>query len=127
MHRLYFITFLFILQLTLWGQENKIKFTPLESGINTTDSEELGRWTIDGKSILFTRLSKDHLEVLTAHLDSLGHLINVEKMPAGTNYRGGGHAMSPDGKSIIFTICGDRMGLGSCDLYLSEFMDGVWT
>ncbi|MBK9982829.1 MAG: PD40 domain-containing protein [Saprospiraceae bacterium] len=119
--------FLLLFPLVIFCQTNPITFIPLPDGINTPDNEELGRWTIDGKAIIFTRLTKDHVDLLTAHLDSLSGVSGVEKMFFNASYKGGGHAISPDGKSLIMAICGRNDGLGGCDLYNSEFQDGAWT
>ncbi len=118
---------LLLFPLVIFCQTNAISFMPLPSGINTPDDEELGRWTIDGKAIIFTRLTKDHVDLLMAHLDSLGGVSGVEKMFFNASYKGGGHAISPDGKNLIVAICGRNDGLGGCDLYNSEFQDGAWT
>jgi outer membrane protein OmpA-like peptidoglycan-associated protein len=39
----------------------------------------------------------------------------------------GAMTISPDGSYMVFTGCERRDGLGSCDLYISFFMNGQWT
>ncbi|MEP6647615.1 MAG: OmpA family protein [Saprospiraceae bacterium] len=127
MNKLYIVISLLFLWMSARSQEDKIQFTPLPPEINTTDSEEFGRWTIDGKGILFTRLGKTQQDLMMARIDSIGHVVDVEKLDFKGNYKGGGLTISPDGQSLILTVCGDRFGSGSCDLYISEFKDGAWT
>lgn len=38
----------------------------------------------------------------------------------------GASFISPDGRFLLFTACGRRDGMGSCDLYISLRKDGLW-
>ena len=111
----------------LFSQASPIVFKALPGEINTIDFEELGRWTLDGKAIIFSRLMNDHSELLMAHVDSLGKVIAVDNLQFGAAYRGGGHAISPDEKTMVFTICNGRENLGDCDLYQSHWLEGKWS
>jgi outer membrane protein OmpA-like peptidoglycan-associated protein len=113
--------------LILSGQSKPIKLAALPAVINTSDNEELGRWSLDGKTLLFTRKGLTASSLYAAKFESKGKLISVEKFPFDSTYRGGGHAISPDGKNLIFTSSNQKIGFGSSDLYLSELRNGKWS
>jgi len=116
--------------LMLLGQSTPIKLKALPPSINTTHHEELGRWSVDGKTLIFSRLNRfDNRSVAlyAAQFDSAGNVISVDQFPFDTSYRGGGHAISPDGKNIVFTLRNQSDGFGDCDLYLSKLQNGVWS
>ncbi len=126
----YSIVLILLFPLILSGQTSSIKLTALPPSINTTDHEELGRWSVDGKTLIFTRLSRsgnNQASLFAAQFDPAGNLISVDKFPFDTSYQGGGHAISPDGKNIVFTACNRNDGFGGCDLYLSKLHNGVWS
>jgi outer membrane protein OmpA-like peptidoglycan-associated protein len=118
--------FLFM-PLLLSSQSYSVQLTPLPPGINTPDNEELGRWSVDGKTLLFSRIGKTSLSLYAAHFDGYGKLSDVEKFPFDSTYHGGGHAISPDGKNLILTICNRNDGFGSCDLYWSQRWNDTWS
>jgi Tol biopolymer transport system component len=70
--------------------------------INTWENDELGRWSVDGKTLLFTRSGPKSFGLFAAKFETKGKLISVEKFPFDSTYRGGGHTISSDGKKIIF-------------------------
>jgi outer membrane protein OmpA-like peptidoglycan-associated protein len=100
---------------------------PLPDAINTVQHEELGRWNVDGNSLVFTRISDNRTGLYIARFDTKGDLTQVEPFPFDTIYNGGGHTISPDGKSLVFTLCKPQEGLGGCDLYISHLKNGKWT
>lgn len=104
-----------------------ISLSPLPEGINTIEHEALGRWTIDGKELIFTRLVDGQEDLFVGRFNHEGELITVEELPFNTEYNEGGHTLSPDGKYLVFTSCDRRDGLGSCDLYLSVLKDNAWS
>jgi outer membrane protein OmpA-like peptidoglycan-associated protein len=123
----YCIVLVLLFPLMLFGQPGSIQMTALPAIINTGNNEELGRWNVDGKSLIFTRLSKTKASLYTAQLDPAGNVLTVDKFPFDTTYQGGGHAISPDGKNILIAICNRKDGFGGCDLYLSQLKNGAWT
>lgn len=118
---------LVILPFYMQAQDHAVSFIALQEGINTVDDEELGRWNLDGKSLIFTRLTKERVGLNIAQFDNAGKMISVGAIPFDAIYNGGGHTLSPDGKHLVFTLCGRQGGMGGCDLYTSELIKGVWT
>lgn len=118
---------LVIIPLCMQAQDHDVSFIAMTEGINTVDNEELGRWNLDGKSLIFTRLTKERVGLNIAQFDNAGKMISVGAIPFDAIYNGGGHTLSPDGKHLVFTLCGRQGGMGGCDLYTSELIKGVWT
>ncbi|MEM0999026.1 MAG: OmpA family protein [Bacteroidota bacterium] len=44
-----------------------------------------------------------------------------------SEFNEGSATLSPDGKTLIFTRCDGPSGLGSCDIYMADFVGGGWT
>ena len=99
---------------------------PLPEPINTVFHEELGRWNVDGNSLVFTRLSDTRIGLHVAHFTTSKELLSVDAFDMDTIYNGGGHTISPDGKSLVFTLCNGRDNRGQCDLYITQLKNGVW-
>ncbi|MEO5905617.1 MAG: OmpA family protein, partial [Saprospiraceae bacterium] len=99
---------------------------PFHEGVNSTSDEALGRWTLDGRSVIFTRHLDRQEDLFTSQFDDDGKLLKVGELSFNSEFNEGGHAISPDGKYIVFTSC-DRIGMGSCDLFLSVMKEGEWT
>ena len=117
-------------------------------GINTKDPEYYPTLTIDGKTMLFTRLIDDNRsqhfkkqeDFFVSHYDTLlkkwGQSI---PMPSNINsaFNEGAPSISADGRSLIFVACEDqtgnqnygenRMGRGSCDLFITKKIGSRWT
>lgn len=118
---------LVILPLYMHAQDQAVSFTSLPEGINSIDDEELGRWNLDGKTLIYTRLTKERVGLHIAQFDNTGKMISVGAFPFDAIYNGGGHTLSPDGRHLVFTLCGRPGGMGGCDLYTSELLNGKWT
>lgn len=110
----------------LWATDLQIEFTPLPGDINTPNHESLGKWTLDGRQLIFTRLLNNQEDLFLAKFDSTNR-IALEDLPFNTNENEGAHAISPDGKYIIFTSCDRKDGYGSCDLYVSVKKNDSWS
>lgn len=110
----------------LWVTDYTIDLVSLSPEINSTDNEALGAWTLDGQNIIFTRLVGEQEDLFIAHYDEKGELKEVNEFPFNSPAGEGAHAISPDGKYLIYTSCDRRDGMGSCDLYLSVFKDSLW-
>lgn len=104
-----------------------ITLLPLTEGINTIEHEALGRWTVTGREVIFTRYANDQEDLFQARLDEDDRLIGVEDFSFNTNLNEGGHTISPDGKYMIFTSCSRTDGMGSCDLYLVIWEENAWS
>ena len=104
-----------------------ITLVPLPSEINTMSHESVGRWTLDGNELFFTRVVEGQEDIYIASLDSLTKHWKVAPFPNNTSLNEGALAISPDGKYLVFTACNRDDGQGSCDLYVSIRKKGTWT
>lgn len=43
-----------------------------------------------------------------------------------SKYNEGSATLSPDGKTLYFTRCDEPNGLGSCDIYIADYIGGMW-
>lgn len=109
------------------GEDEAISLIPFASEINTPNHEALGRWTLDGRQMIFTRLLYQQEDIFIATLDDTGVGWIIEDFPFNTPQNEGAHAISPDGTQLVFTSCNRPDGRGSCDLYLSVLRSGAWT
>ena len=126
--------------------KNPVPFKPknLGAGVNSKSEEYFPCLTVDGKTLLYTRLVQNpesannmglNEDFFISHLsdsswtqsEDIGKLIN-------TPYNEGAPCLSPDGQILIFTACevfGDygsgRKGYGSCDLFFSRKLNSNWT
>ena len=104
-----------------------ITLVPLPSEINTMNHESVGRWTLDGNELFFTRVVGPQEDIYIASLDSLSRQWKVSAFPHNSSLNEGALAISPDGKYLVFTSCNREDGQGSCDLYVSVRKNGTWT
>lgn len=111
----------------LWDKAGDIIFTPFDSDINTPQHESLGRWTLDGQKMVFTRLVFDQEDIFFASYDTTARIWSIEDFTYNSPLNEGAHALSPDGNYLIFTSCNRQDGIGSCDLYLSFKDKGQWS
>lgn len=111
----------------LWSDQYTIQLRSFDEDINTPNHESLGRWTLDGQKMAFTRLVFEQEDIFFASYDSVAGLWKIEEFSFNTPQNEGAHALSPDGNYLIFTSCNRQDGMGSCDLYLSFKQNGQWT
>lgn len=107
---------------------NPLTFNPVSVGdaINTEANEYLPSLTADGKIMLFTRRVGKY-EFLYRSKYENGKWQEAESMDIINQYmESGAHAISADGKLIVFTSCERSDGYGSCDLYYTRIFDGRW-
>jgi len=100
---------------------------PLPGAVNTINNESLPVFTADGSLLVYTFMSGGREDLYASRwVDSVwqaGEPIEAVNTPQNE----GAQALSADGKLLVFTAC-NRMGaMGSCDLYFSEWRNGVWT
>jgi outer membrane protein OmpA-like peptidoglycan-associated protein/tetratricopeptide (TPR) repeat protein len=111
--------------------QNPVAFDPepLSAAINTNEADEtLPIPTADGRTLIYTRRFQRQ-EDLFFSLKADGKWQPGQPVP-GVNtptLNEGAQSISADGKTIVFTVCNRRGDFGSCDLYLSERIDGRWT
>ncbi len=109
----------------------------LGKAINTDFDEYWPSLTIDGKTIIFTRLSPSVLSnQQRAHFQEDFYMSSLvdgkweEAKPLkdiNTPYNEGAQSVSADGKLIFFTACTQTDGYGSCDIYFTQKIDNYWT
>lgn len=104
--------------------------------LNSAADEVPNSILLDGSLMLFTR--KDAGEgrgarpvtetFLVAQRTEKGWSVPQEFVPWQTDdLNMGAPVLSPDGNLLWFAGCGWPGGMGSCDLYLSEYKNGKWT
>ena len=105
----------------------QVNYTPvkLNSFINSGLAEYLPSIDASGHTLIFTRRSQGQEDLFIAKRSDADW---VSSIPWAQNTRNneGAHVISADGKTIVFTRCDATDGLGSCDLYSSEFKNGTW-
>jgi len=115
-------------------------------GINTKDPEYFPTITVDGKTILFTRLIQDarsqmqgkQEDFYVSELSDKKVWQTAVPMPPNVNTinNEGAPTIAADGRSLIFVACPDitgkdygpgRFGKGSCDLFYTKKLGSRWT
>lgn len=87
--------------------------------------------TADGQRIFFTKRDgispRDHEDIYFSNYEN-GHWTAPEPISVliNTRYNEGTCTISADGNLLIFTSCDTPDSFGSCDLYLTEKIDGTW-
>ncbi len=106
-----------------------IQLTPLPASINTpADAEYLPALTADGQTLVFTRRVGNRQEDFYASQRVDGVWQEAAALPGvNTPDNEGAQSVSADGRYLVFTACGRKDGLGSCDLYFSQLVNGQWT
>ncbi len=114
------------------------KSVNMGKNINSEDDEYWPSITVDGKTIIFTRLvgsgvkTGDH-RALPQEDFYTSHLIDGVWQPCeplssiNTKYNEGAQSISTDGKLLFFTACTRSDGRGSCDIYYSRNKNGEWS
>ncbi|HEX7585399.1 MAG TPA: OmpA family protein, partial [Prolixibacteraceae bacterium] len=110
----------------------------LGPNINSEDDEYWPSITVDGKTLIFTRLVGS--KAATSQQRSLAQedfytsqLVNNVWQPCeplssiNTIYNEGAQTISTDGKLLFFTACTRSDGRGSCDIYFSRNKAGKWS
>jgi len=110
----------------------------LGSNINSEDDEYWPSLTVDGKTIIFTRLvganAKSGQGKAMAQEDFYtSQLVDDQWQPSepltsiNTSSNEGAQSISSDGKLLFFTACNRNDGFGSCDIYFSRNKGGNWS
>ncbi len=109
--------------------QHPVPFQPLNAGptINTAFSEYSPSLALDGSSMIFTR-NVGQEDLYIASIDSISQFKNASPLFNLNTYQNeGAHAISADGRFMVFTACDRRDVFGSCDLYYSMLLDDKWT
>lgn len=131
------------------AKKHPTDFTPINlgPGVNTKDPEYFPTITVDGKTILFTRLLEDNKvegpvkkqeDFFVSNLSDRNAWETAFPMPQNINTirNEGAPTISADGRSLIFVACSypddsdygpKRQGKGSCDLFYSKRIGQRWT
>ncbi len=122
-------------------KKNPVEFEPkrLNENINSNMDEYWPSITIDGKTIVFTRLigkstnsflmspqfQEDFYE---AKLNDENEWQKAQPMrDVNTLDNEGAQSISASGKLLFFTACNRADGYGSCDIYFSRKINNEWT
>jgi tetratricopeptide (TPR) repeat protein len=142
-----------IRQSCIFSQEslkNPYPYNPINlgPGVNTDRPEYFPTITVDGETILFTRLVKDarldprigvQEDFFVSNLSDKGVWMKADPMPSNINsaYNEGAPTIAADGRTLIFVACSnfsgdtdygdDRTGRGSCDLFVTKKLGAKWT
>lgn len=109
--------------------KNPVPFDPhsIGSGVNTDQFEYLPSITADESILVYTaRVGGREDFYMSRKVGGVwqhGEPINE----INTNENEGAQSISADGKTLVFTGCARPDGLGSCDLYISEWRNNGWT
>lgn len=109
----------------------------LGDNINSEDDEYWPTITVDGKTLIFTRLV-DSKSISSQHPIAqedfyTSNLVDNVWQPStplasiNTIYNEGAQTISTDGKLLFFTACTRSDGIGSCDIYYSRNKSGIWS
>ncbi len=109
---------------------------PLGKGVNSDNSEYMPALTADESTLIFTRLVKaTSYETGSDKQEDfyISKFINGEWSTAvplsdklNSQLNEGAHTVAPDGKTLYFTGCNRESGVGSCDIYMSQWYKGDW-
>lgn len=114
--------------------KNPVEFDPksVGDGVNTENDEYWPTPSLDGKTLVFTRLVKGENfrpreDFYMAEKDSDNWVSAKPIAEVNTDDNEGAQTLSADSKILFFTACNRADGFGSCDIYFSRFVNGRWT
>ena len=124
---------------------NPKDFNPVNLGpeINTARPEYYPALTVDGQTLLFTRLLeiknvdfKEQEDFFISNKNTSGNWSDAIPMPRNinTSKNEGAPTLSADGRNLVFVACADqtgyygpkRQGRGSCDLFYAKKIGKKW-
>ena len=99
----------------------------LGPGVNSSDYEYWPGMTVDGETLIYTRLvnGQEDFYVSSRLQDSW---IDARPLPGSinTNNNEGYTSVSADGRYIFFSVC-NQDGFGSCDIFYSFLKGNAWS
>ncbi len=120
--------------------KNPVPFESFNMGenVNSPDDEYWPSITVDGKTIIFTRLvgsgiPANQRKTIVQEDFYTSQAVNGQWQPCeplssiNTIYNEGAQSVSTDGKLLFFTACTRNDGFGSCDIYYSRNKGGIWS
>lgn len=110
----------------------------LGDSVNSEFNDYWPSLTIDGQSLIFTRLlpvDGPVNELMPRFQEDFYHSVKRHGEWAAaepifdlnTAQNEGAQTVSADGKLIFYTACNQPNGFGSCDIYFARLIDGRWT
>ncbi|HEB62057.1 MAG TPA: tetratricopeptide repeat protein [Bacteroidetes bacterium] len=113
----------------IFALSHPVSFEPKSIGnnINTINNEYLPVLTGDNSKLIFTRRinSQEDFYMSIKKDGKWQKAIPVKELNTPANE--GAHTLTPDGKTIYFTVCDRSRSYGSCDLFMSNKENGKWT
>jgi outer membrane protein OmpA-like peptidoglycan-associated protein/tetratricopeptide (TPR) repeat protein len=115
--------------------KNPVPFEPqkLSSNINTSNAEYFPSLTADGMALVYTTRINNQEDLFVSRNQNGTWQKGVPLEGVNTERNEGTQQISADGRFLVFTMCDDRdgsgrtIGLGSCDIFYSEWRNGRWT
>lgn len=114
----------------------------LGPNVNSELKEYLPVLSVDMNTLIYTRTIPDDRNVDGMQEDFYASFKDGDNWrksfnigsPLNTEVNEGGHALTPDGQAMFFTICDQygfygkgRVGHGSCDIFVTFLKDGKWS
>lgn len=118
-----------ICQFRQYALDHPVPFQPIPftAAVNSTGDEFNPTFTADDKRMVFTRNDGRQEDFYQSEWIN-GEWQNATPLQdLNTTENEGAHCLSKDGRTMIFTSCNNREGLGSCDLYETKWEDGRWS
>ena len=114
--------------------KHPVDFKPvlMPASINSSFAQSHPVLTADGKTMYYTTLAgmsrqDDENIVVSTFKDGVWSAPQTISDHINTKDNEGTCSVSMDGNSLVFVGCGRADGLGSCDLYLSKRVNGIWS
>ncbi len=118
---------------TIEHHGKSVTLLPMRGGVNTTSEEFAPQLSPDGSILYFTsRRAADGADdgtdkLYAATLDGV-RIMSVQRVNTGLErtLAEGAPSFDHDGGTVYFSQCYADDGLGDCDLYVAEVVDGEW-
>lgn len=113
----------------LSSKEENYHFKPENLGhsINSMNHEYLPCISVDGATLIFTRITKGQEDFWSSKWIDGQWSMATPLNDINSNENEGAETISADGQTMVFTGCDYPDTKGRCDLYISYFKKGFWT
>lgn len=107
--------------------EHPVTITNLGSNVNSSDNDFGPVITGTGRVLFFTSDRDGSQDIFTSVSSATGWSAPASVGPMlNTDNQEGGLAVTADGHWMIFTGCDREDGFGDCDLFIAEYLGGIW-
>jgi outer membrane protein OmpA-like peptidoglycan-associated protein/Tol biopolymer transport system component len=125
-------TYKFALEMAKDQHLSDYVFAPKNMGdsINSRASEYLPSFTLDGKTLIFTRnVNGNNEDFYESHMGNDGQWSLARPLAGNINTpdNEGAQNISQDGQMLVFTGCNRPDGMGSCDIYYALHTRQGWS